>query len=56
MLALLVFGAQLLVDPPPQPEISSPIAISEPASEAARRRGHLWSLVWVVEGVGTLCM
>jgi len=56
MLATPGFGAPLLVDPPPQPEINSPIAISEPASEAARRRGHSWSLPLVVDGDRTVCM
>jgi hypothetical protein len=57
MLATPAFGAPLLVEPPPQPEIISPIAVSEPASEAARRRdGHLWSLALVVDGDGTVCM
>ncbi len=56
MLATPELRAPLLVDPPPQPEISSPIAISEPASEAARRRGHLWSLALVVDSDGTVCM
>jgi len=56
MLATPAFGAALLVDPPPQPETSSPIAISEPASEADRRRGHLWSFAVVVDGDGTVCM
>jgi hypothetical protein len=56
MLATPAFGGPLLVDPPPQPETSSPIAISEPASEADRRRGHLWTLAVVVDGGETVCM
>jgi hypothetical protein len=56
MVATPGFGAPLLVDPPPQPEINSPIAISEPAIEPACRRGHSWSLALVVDGHGTVCM
>jgi hypothetical protein len=56
MLATPGFGAPLLVDPPPQPEVNSPIAISEPDSEAARLGGHLRSLALVVDGDGTVCM
>lgn len=56
VLATPAFGAPLLVDPPPQPEINSPIAISEPDRVTARLGGHRQSLALVVDDDGTVCM
>jgi hypothetical protein len=56
MLATPAFGVPLPVEPPPQPEMSSPIATSELASEAARRRRHRGSLVVVFGDDGSVCM
>jgi hypothetical protein len=56
MFATPGLAADVLAELPPQAEMSSAIAITEPANEVARRRQHLRSLALVVDDDEAVCM